>query len=106
MPNAARIMRESEIAVLPTTVWEITRKAAAGALPPLWDADSSLGAALEEQKFRRHPITWEDAEAASRLPDLHRDPMDRLLISVALRENMPVLTCDRIFNSYNVRTIW
>lgn len=40
-----------------------------------------------------------------RLPHLHRDPFDRLLISQALAEQLTVLTADRAFASYAVSTI-
>ena len=54
----------------------------------------------------RVPLTWEDAEAANDLPGHHRDPMDRMLIATALRSDLTVITTDRIFESYGVRTVW
>lgn len=39
------------------------------------------------------------------LDDHHRDPFDRLLISVARTLDVPVLTPDRIFERYDVATI-
>lgn len=106
MPNAAPILRSDRVSVLPTTVWEITPKAALGKLPRIWSPFPSLAALLANQNFERRELSWEDAEAANALPDWHRDPMDRILIAVALRADMTVLTSDAMFRSYNVKTIW
>ena len=106
MPAAAPIMRERDVSILPITVWEITRKAALGKLPRFWEPWPSLVALLVDQKYQRQTFAWEDATAANSLPDLHRDPMDRMLIAAALRSDMTVITSDRIFRSHNVRTVW
>ena len=106
MRSAASIMREQQVGVLPTTVWEITRKVGLGKLPRVWEPWPSLAALLSDQNYRLQPFTWEDAEAANNLPDIHRDPMDRMLIAAALRADMTVITSDRTFRSYNVKTVW
>lgn len=104
MRNSAAIMRAGDVGVLPVTVWEIARKVAIGKLPPL--GLGLLSAVLERNGFTFMPLTWADAEAANDLPDHHRDPMDRMLIATALRTNMTVITTDRIFEAYGVRTVW
>ncbi len=40
------------------------------------------------------------------LPFHHRDPFDRLLISQAIMEQMPLISCDNIFDAYGVNRIW
>ena len=47
-----------------------------------------------------------DAELANRLPALHKDPVDRMLIAQALHHAMPIITSDRMFEGYGVSTIW
>jgi PIN domain nuclease of toxin-antitoxin system len=37
---------------------------------------------------------------------IHRDPFDRLLISQALAENIPLVTNDPAITRYDVETIW
>ncbi len=106
MPVASHIMREQEIAVIPTTVWEITRKVAMGKLPRLWGNFPSLTLLLQKQRYIMHTIGWEDAEAANHLPEHHKDPMDRLLIATALRSNATVITNDDVFRQYGVATVW
>jgi len=41
-----------------------------------------------------------------RLPLHHRDPFDRLLISQAITERLPVVTGDENFSGYSVKLIW
>lgn len=40
------------------------------------------------------------------LPFYHRDPFDRLLVSQALTEQIPLISADKTFDSYNVKRIW
>ena len=104
-PDVRRLMTEADIAVSPITVLEITRKAALGKLPASW-GESGLSALLQQQGFRPLPVTWSDAERANQLPPVHKDPMDRMLIAQALRRDMTIITDDRLFEEYSVKTIW
>ncbi len=106
MPTAAHIMRSGQVGVLAVTVWEISQKIAAGKLPPLPAKWSSVADLLHDHQFHQQPFTWNDAHAAAELPSLHKDPIDRMLISVALQSNIPVITSDRIFRDYGVTTLW
>lgn len=104
-PQTRRLMTEGDITVSAITVWEITRKVAAGKLPANW-LEGGLPGLLQQQGFRALPLTWSDAAAANQLPPLHRDPMDRILIAQALRRDMTIITDDRYFGRYGVKTIW
>jgi PIN domain nuclease of toxin-antitoxin system len=41
-----------------------------------------------------------------RLPGLHRDPFDRLLVSQALTHRLALVTPDPLIRQYAVRTLW
>lgn len=99
------IMSGPDVFVSPVTVWEITRKAGQGFLLPAWRG-GGFANLLDTQGFSPFPLSWEDAEHANLLPPLHKDPMDRMPIAQALRNDMTVITSDRIFSAYGVRTIW
>jgi PIN domain nuclease of toxin-antitoxin system len=45
-------------------------------------------------------ITPEHAVATAQLPELHSDPFDRLLLAQARKENLVLLTADRIMVEY------
>ena len=40
------------------------------------------------------------------LPDYHKDPFDRLLISTAIAEDLTLVTIDESIHKYDVRWIW
>ena len=50
----------------------------------------------------------EDAHlwAKGKLPLLHSDPFDRLLIAQASHEGMMVVTPDKDIQNYPIRTLW
>ena len=106
MPSAAAILRSQPVRVSPITIWEITRKAAIGKLAPIWTPYPSLSQLLHAQMFTVQPFGWDEAEAASQLPQHHKDPMDRNLVATALMHNLAILTDDRLFAPYGVNTVW
>ena len=40
------------------------------------------------------------------LPDLHKDPFDRILIAQALSENLTLISCDGNLARYGIPVIW
>ena len=40
------------------------------------------------------------------LPDLHRDPVDRMLIAHAMDEGLTLVTADKTIRRYPVQTLW
>jgi PIN domain nuclease of toxin-antitoxin system len=81
--------------------WEIYVKHAMEKLKHLGDFDL-----IEETSPTILPITHAHALAAAALPYHHRDPFDRLLIAQAQIEDAVILTADREFAAYDVRTAW
>jgi len=54
-----------------------------------------------------YPIRREHADRLFDLPLHHRDPFDRLIISTALTDNIPVITRDRQFRKYKgLQVVW
>ncbi len=52
------------------------------------------------------PISLSHAVGVTELPDLHRDPFDRLLVSQAILEKLPILSADPEISHYPVEIIW
>jgi PIN domain nuclease of toxin-antitoxin system len=107
--TAADALRSGGLAILPPVVpWELAIKVKAGKLElPLSPLEYCLSLA------RRHRLTLPreglDAAllcAAADLPLIHRDPFDRILVALAIREQLAVLTPDRTIPCYPVPTIW
>jgi PIN domain nuclease of toxin-antitoxin system len=106
LSGAGRAAMRDRACVSPITVWELTQKIASGRLPPLVLGGGSLARALTHEGFTYQPLTWADAERANALPPLHKDPMDRMLIAQALNAGLTIVTIDRLFEGYGVRTVW
>jgi len=98
VPVRQRISRAQEVYVSPVSVWEVSIKAALGKLKI--DQDR-LMENLPAAGFRSLPVTWEHADAVRRLPAIHRDPFDRLLVAQALSEPLRLLTADRLLAQYS-----
>jgi PIN domain nuclease of toxin-antitoxin system len=79
--------------------WELSIKQSRGvtALPVTCAEvrDAALQAGLREM-----PVLGTHAVRVSELPQLHRDPFDRMLIAQALCEPMRLITADGLVASY------
>ncbi|MFH2115320.1 MAG: type II toxin-antitoxin system VapC family toxin [Spirochaetota bacterium] len=82
------------------TVWEISIKTG---LRKLVVAEEYLEVA-RSQGFLELPISWTHTQGVKQLPDHHKDPFDRLLISQALSEGMTLLTVDENIRKYQLPT--
>jgi PIN domain nuclease of toxin-antitoxin system len=86
-----------EVFVSAASIWEVSIKAALGKL----DADpAALLAEIEPAGFRLLPVTGEHAAAVARLPKIHNDPFDRMLVAQAKTEPLLLLTNDAALAGY------
>ena len=87
------------------SLWEMAIKQAKGTLDFEINV-SQLKTVLENEEFTYlHPTEY-DAERIKKLPDIHRDPFDRLLIAQAMENNLTILTRDLKIPLYEIKTIW
>jgi PIN domain nuclease of toxin-antitoxin system len=91
---------------LSLSIWEILIKVQLGKLrlPP--PAASYLFSELAKNQIATLQITLDHLIAYENLPLHHRDPFDRMLIAQGIKEELPIITADRDFQNYSVRTIW
>ncbi len=87
----SRIEAAEAVYVSSASLWEATIKHQIGKLSV---EPERLVAAVSASGFSALPISLEHAVAVGRLPALHRDPFDRLLIAQALSEPLHLLTAD------------
>jgi len=92
---------EPDVYVSAATVWEVAIKQAMGKLKEPAD----LPERIRDSGFRELPITSEHAIAAGRLPLIHRDPFDRMLVAQAQRENLTLVTKDPHILEYPVSVL-
>ena len=98
-PNTRRIMTEAErIYISAATIWEIAIKARLGKI----EADASaLVRAIEESGFLELPVRATHAAEVAKLPLLHSDPFDRLLVAQAIAEPLKFMTADPVLAQYS-----
>ena len=89
----------NDVHVSAATVWEAAIKAGLRRLEIEID---DLEDAVVRNGFRPLPIAFQHAVTAGRLPPVHRDPFDRMLIAQASVEELRVLSHDRIFERYGL----
>ncbi|MDX9767776.1 MAG: type II toxin-antitoxin system VapC family toxin [Ectothiorhodospiraceae bacterium] len=91
----------NEIYLSAASVWEISIKQALGKL----EAPDDLEKVAENENFIRLPISLFHAESAGKLPPLHNDPFDRMLVAQAQAEGLSIMTADEHIPRYGVRTV-
>lgn len=62
--------------------------------------------AIKRLKLNYRTLDDETIYTLEKLPHLHRDPFDRLLIVHAIHEGLPIVTSDPLIEQYPVRTLW
>lgn len=90
------------VMVSAVSFWELAVKHAKGKIAlPDDDFDAVFAA-----DFQLLSITPRHGIAAARLPPLHGDPFDRLLIAQAQAERLTLVGADGVFAAYDVDVLW
>jgi PIN domain nuclease of toxin-antitoxin system len=99
MPEKFRrdIENATQVYVSTASIWELSIKSARGKLEP--NGERAIDE-LEQQRFIVLPVQLKHAKAVRDMPDLHRDPFDRLLVAQARTEVLRFLTVDRELSDY------
>jgi PIN domain nuclease of toxin-antitoxin system len=92
---------EPDVYVSPATVWEIAIKQSIGKL--IEPAD--LPERVRDSGFGELPVSFEHAITAARLPLIHRDPFDRMLVAQAQCDDLTLVTRDPEIQKYDVPTL-
>jgi PIN domain nuclease of toxin-antitoxin system len=82
------------------SVWELAIKQDLGKLSLGSDVRAWTRRVTVELALDHLPVTAEHAAAVENLPDLHRDPFDRLLVAQAVSEGAVLLTADHRLTEY------
>lgn len=62
--------------------------------------------ACKEEEFYELVVSAKSLELIKTLPDIHRDPFDRLLIAMAIENDLTIITTDSKIPLYSVKTVW
>ena len=105
---------ENEVLLSIASVWEIAIKTNVGKLGLAKPFAELIPEQIIENEIELTPISMDDLKVVALLPLHHRDPFDRLLIAqaVSLREcgsiaeDIPIISKDTAFDSYEVKRLW
>lgn len=89
----------NEIYYSAASVWEIAIKQGLRRKDFRIALDALLEA-LPDAGFIELPVTARHAAGVARLPPIHKDPFDRLLVAQSLAEPMTLLTNDAVLEGY------
>ena len=96
----------NSVFVSAASAWEITTKHRIGKLAQAEAVALDVAGSIAGQGFEELAITVDDAARSGRLPGLHRDPFDRVLIAQALVRDLAIVSVDKVFDGYGVRRLW
>ena len=97
---------DNEVYLSAASAWEIAVKHGLGRLPLPEAPDRFVREMREAHGIAILPIDEESALHVSRLPALHADSFDRMLVSQAIVHGLTILTPDELITQYPGRTIW
>jgi len=83
------------------TVWEMSIKQSQGKL----ETPDNLQEEIDLHRFTQLSINFQHADLAGKLPYIHKDPFDRMLIAQAMIEKLTLVTRDKLIAQYDVRII-
>ena len=106
--RAREIFRDprNELFLSAASVWEIALKYGLKRLQLPEPPERYIPSTREKYGIHFFPIDEISALGISRLPGLHKDPFDRMIVSQAVAHGLTVLTPDEWIRSYAVRTEW
>ena len=107
-PAAINLIRDpaNDVYLSAVSAWEIATKYRAGRLPLPEPPDRLIATERDLRGVTALAFDEESALQVLRLPALHRDPFDRMLISQAIAGGLAILTPDPLISQYPVRVIW
>jgi PIN domain nuclease of toxin-antitoxin system len=88
------------------SVWEMAVKWSLGRLVFPQPAERFIPIQRERHGISSLALEEDPTLYLHKLPLLHRDPFDRMLVCQALHHEMTVLTPDSLITQYAVRTAW
>ena len=96
----------NEVFLSAASAWEIAIKHRLGKLPLPAAPDEFVPTQRTAHGIEPLAVEEESALHVAKLPDLHRDPFDRMIVAQALVGGLLVLTPDDPIRQYPVRTLW
>lgn len=97
---------DNEVFLSAVSAWEMSVKFSLGRLAFPEPPERFVPAQRERHGIIAVGLEEQAAWYLHRLPPLHRDPFDRMLVCQAIQQELTLLTPDPLITQYPVRTLW
>ena len=109
MPAALRervCSRDVSVWLSAASVWELAIKQGLGRID--LPAPAAEFAIAERTRHRITALPIDEAATVhlAKLPDIHRDPFDRMLVCQAIEHELTLVSADRILRRYPIKMLW
>jgi len=94
---------DNEVYLSVVSLWEVIIKQDLGKLFLPQPAQSYLPTQRNRHHIASVPINEASVAQLAKLPSIHRDPFDRMLICQAIEYDLTLITVDNIFHAYPVK---
>lgn len=109
LPDVARLALEdsaNELLLSMASPWEMQIKAGLGKLQLAATPREMVQFEVDRRAITLLPISLTHIDELSRLPSIHRDPFDRILIAQARCEGLRLVSGDVRVHQYPVDCLW
>lgn len=96
----------NDVFVSAASAWEIATKYRIGKLPRAERLAADVAGIVAAQGFNGLSISIRHAQIAGSLPQIHKDPFDRMLIAQAIVADMTIVSNEELFGAYGVARLW
>lgn len=97
---------KNEVYLSAVSAWEINVKYRLGKLLLPLSPDQFIPKERKRHLIARLDLTEQDTSHLCKLPPIHKDPFDRILICQAIEHSLTILTPDPLIIQYPIRTHW
>ncbi len=109
MPDAVRqqvCAADTMVWLSAASVWELAIKQGLGRIDLPAPAAEFVSAERARHGVAALAVDELSATHLPKLPDLHRDPFDRMLVCQAIEHELTLVSADRILRRYPIKTLW
>ena len=88
------------------SAWEMAIKTKLARLKIVGDFESFIIEQLSTNSFVPLSITISHSLYTERLPQIHKDPFDRIIIAQSKLEDLPLISIDKKIRKYKITVVW
>ena len=102
----ALIEPENDLYISIASIWELLIKWKRGRMSIVGDPAIGIPQQCKKLDLAVLPLELNAVLQSASLPDIHKDPFDRILVCQARANDMIIVTPDEKIAAYDVETIW